>query len=127
MPAGHRMMRGNLMHSHSLCLKKQSVTVLVLLVALMLSTSRPVLAQQNESGNRSPVAAYEETFPKEAPAAGGMKLEELISLSLQQNPRLARIAFEVEAARGRAVQAGLYPNPTVSLTWDELGDKTGPS
>jgi cobalt-zinc-cadmium efflux system outer membrane protein len=32
----------------------------------------------------------------------------------------------VDTARGRAIQAGLYPNPTLSVTGDELGDRTGP-
>ncbi|MFM9962587.1 MAG: TolC family protein [Planctomycetaceae bacterium] len=57
----------------------------------------------------------------------GMTLDALIALGLEQNPRLAKVSFGVEAARGRAYQAGLYPNPLVALTWDELGDKTGPS
>ncbi|TXT23482.1 MAG: putative divalent cation resistant determinant protein C [Planctomycetota bacterium] len=57
----------------------------------------------------------------------GITLDALVSLGLEQNPRLAKVSFAVEAARGRAHQAGLYPNPLVALTWDELGDKTGPS
>lgn len=57
----------------------------------------------------------------------GLALEALIALALEQNPRLAKVSFSVEAARGRAYQAGLYPNPLVGLTWDELGDKTGRS
>ena len=64
--------------------------------------------------------------PEEA-ATPGMTLDALAALALEQNPRLAKVTFGVEAARGRAYQAGLYPNPLVALTWDELGDKTGPS
>ncbi len=37
------------------------------------------------------------------------------------------MSLAVEAARGRAHQAGLYPNPFVALTWDELNDRTGRS
>ena len=40
-------------------------------------------------------------------------LEDLVRLGLDQNPRLAQAALSVDAARGRALQAGLYPNPTV--------------
>lgn len=57
----------------------------------------------------------------------GFALEALVALALEQNPRLAKVTFGVEAARGKAYQAGLYPNPLVALTWDELGDKTGRS
>lgn len=53
-------------------------------------------------------------------------LNELTQIALSQNPRLAQSALAIDAARGRAIQAGLYPNPTVSVTFDELGDRTGP-
>ncbi|MCE9531171.1 MAG: TolC family protein, partial [Planctomycetes bacterium] len=53
-------------------------------------------------------------------------LPQLTSLTLERNPRLAQVGWTVETARGRAVQAGLYPNPTLSVTGDELGDRTGP-
>lgn len=58
-------------------------------------------------------------------ATPGLTLDALVALGLEQNPRLAKVTFNVEAARGRAYQAGLFPNPLVALTWDELGDKTG--
>ncbi len=64
--------------------------------------------------------------PTEA-AVNGLALEALVALALEQNPRLAKVSYAVEAARGRAHQAGLYPNPLVALTWDELNDRTGRS
>jgi cobalt-zinc-cadmium efflux system outer membrane protein len=54
-------------------------------------------------------------------------LPDLIALTLERNPRLAQVGWAVETARGRALQAGLYPNPTISITGDELGDRTGPA
>lgn len=63
--------------------------------------------------------------PTTTPAAG-LGLDDLISLGLERNPRLAQVGFSIDVARGRAVQAGLYPNPTVSATFDELGDVQGP-
>ncbi|MGL6075429.1 MAG: TolC family protein [Fimbriiglobus sp.] len=53
-------------------------------------------------------------------------LQELITMTMEHNPRLAQVGWAVETARGRAVQAGLYPNPTITVTGDELGDRTGP-
>jgi cobalt-zinc-cadmium efflux system outer membrane protein len=57
-----------------------------------------------------------------APSYG---LHDFVRLGLERHPRLAQAGLGVEAARGRAIQAGLYPNPTVSATFDELGDRTG--
>ena len=56
----------------------------------------------------------------------GLRLQDLIQLSLERNPVLSQATFDIEAARGRAVQAGLYPNPTVSMVGDELGGRQGP-
>ena len=39
----------------------------------------------------------------------------------------AQAGFAIDAANGKACQAGLYPNPTVSVNLDELGDRTGPA
>lgn len=69
---------------------------------------------------------------KETPHSGdgdaqAFGLPDLIGLTLERNPRLAQVTFAIDTARGRAVQAGLYPNPTVNVTGNELGDRTGPS
>lgn len=55
-----------------------------------------------------------------------LDLPELIRLTLEQNPRLAQYSWAIQAARGRAIQAGLYPNPTFSVTGNEISDRTGP-
>ena len=59
--------------------------------------------------------------------AHAVGLPDLIALTLERNPRLGQVTFAIDTARGRAVQAGLYPNPTVNITGNELGDRTGPS
>jgi cobalt-zinc-cadmium efflux system outer membrane protein len=59
------------------------------------------------------------------PAPPTYSLDDLIRLGLEQHPRLAQAVLSVDAARGRALQAGLYPNPTVSAVGDELGDRQG--
>lgn len=73
--------------------------------------------------------AAQSPAPQPPVASGGTRpigLPELTRITLERNPRLAQVKFAVDAARGRAVQAGLYPNPTVSITGNELGDRTGP-
>lgn len=74
---------------------------------------------------------FPKAFAEERPASRAARmrdvgLPELIGLTLERNPRLAQVGWAVESARGRAVQAGLYPNPTFSFTADELGDREGP-
>lgn len=86
---------------------------------------------------QKPAAAYEEDVlvpvPKAMPPdanvqnANMQRLDALVALALEQNPRLAKVSYAVESARGKAEQAGLYPNPTVGVMWDELFDKTGRS
>lgn len=70
------------------------------------------------------------TQPKDAPLeppliAGPLALSDLTELTFARHPRLAQVTWAVESARGKALQAGLYPNPTVNLTADELNDKQG--
>lgn len=85
-------------------------------------------AGDRESGKQLPAP---DTLGGETPTpppgkTGGVGLPELITLTVERNPRLAQVGWAVETARGRAVQAGLYPNPTLIVTGDELGDRTGP-
>jgi len=65
-----------------------------------------------------------QTIPSDK--TSGIGLSEFIGTTLERNPRLAQVNWAVEAARGLAVQAGLYPNPNISILGDELGDRTGP-
>lgn len=75
----------------------------------------------------TPRPAAEKAGPKTAtPVPPEITLPDLINMTVERNPRLAQVGWAVETARGRAVQAGLYPNPTVSVVGDELGDVQGP-
>jgi cobalt-zinc-cadmium efflux system outer membrane protein len=49
-------------------------------------------------------------------------------MALRGNPTLAQAAANIEDARGRAVQSGLYPNPTVGYVGEQIGlrGKAGP-
>jgi len=71
------------------------------------------------------IAAPPGSSPAAAPAV--FNLDDLTQLAMGQHPRLAQATFAIETASGQATQAGLYPNPTVSVTIDELGDRTGPA
>ena len=65
----------------------------------------------------------------ELPAAAADKprnlgLDDLVRLAVERNPRVAGATIAIDAAQGRYVQAGLYPNPEFAFRWDEIGDKT---
>ena len=64
--------------------------------------------------------------PTEAGQPVRYSLQDLIALSLAKNPALQQAGLSIQAAQGKALQAGLYPNPTVGVSGDELGDRTGP-
>ena len=53
-------------------------------------------------------------------ARSGLRLEDLERMALAHNPVLKQAAAEIEAASGRAKQAGLYPNPIVSAVGEEI-------
>lgn len=61
------------------------------------------------------------------PGVPTLGLADLLGITVEQNPRLAQALAAVDAARGQAVQAGLYPNPIVNYTADEIADRTGPA
>jgi cobalt-zinc-cadmium efflux system outer membrane protein len=73
----------------------------------------------------NPIAPAPETLPtaEEARAAAelaGLTLEMLTSLADTHHPRLTTAYQGVQAARGRAWQAGLYPNPVVSAASPQI-------
>jgi outer membrane protein, heavy metal efflux system len=50
-----------------------------------------------------------------------LELADFEQMALRYNPTLAQAAANVEAARGRAIQSGLYPNPTAGYEGDRMG------
>ncbi len=60
--------------------------------------------------------------PTEAKIEGvpGTTLEELIALAESSSPVLRQAAADVESARGKAYQVGLYPNPVLSSGGNQI-------
>ncbi|MBA4067788.1 MAG: hypothetical protein C0501_29640 [Isosphaera sp.] len=87
------------------------------------TTEAPVAraAHQEPAGKRPPPPP-----DGPAPASGPVAVDEFVRIAVAHNPRLGRATFAVDQAQGRYVQAGLYPNPTLGASFDELGDRTGP-
>lgn len=84
----------------------------------------PALAglQRAENPVSVPVAPIPEPAAPQS-AAGALSLGDAEQMALGANPSLAQAAARVEAARGRYVQVGLYPNPTAGYIGSEIGNE----
>jgi cobalt-zinc-cadmium efflux system outer membrane protein len=75
--------------------------------------------------------ALAQTAPPSQPVASAqpITLDELEQLALQNNPTTTAAAAGIEAARGRARQAGAWPNPVIGYSGEEIktdvGDRRG--
>jgi len=58
---------------------------------------------------------------------GSYDLSFLWNLALHHHPELQQLEVEVEAARGKVIQAGRYPNPRVLYEQEELGAAVAPA
>lgn len=54
-----------------------------------------------------------------------LKVDDFVEMALARYPTLQQAYWEIEAAKGRADQAGRYPNPTVSFNGEEIGKNGG--
>ena len=93
----------------------------LVLTFLVLCATLPANGQTLPTPGSSPQPAS----PPLAASPPALGLADLLRLSLEKNPVLGQAGFDIDAARGRALQAGLYPNPTVSVGGDEVGGRVG--
>ena len=50
-----------------------------------------------------------------------LNLADVEQMALKGNPTLTQAAAAVDASRGKALQAGLYPNPTIGYVGEQIG------
>jgi cobalt-zinc-cadmium efflux system outer membrane protein len=79
-------------------------------------------AQHQHHGDITPVEAHYPQLGRAQLSAQGslVTLEQVEKIARQMNPTLRQAEAEIRAARSRQQQAGLYPNPTVGYTGDEI-------
>jgi cobalt-zinc-cadmium efflux system outer membrane protein len=77
---------------------------------------------QHHHGDIRPVAAeYPRMGRAQAKAQGALvTLDQVEKIAHELNPTLRQAEAEIRAANARQQQAGLYPNPTVGYTGDEI-------
>jgi cobalt-zinc-cadmium efflux system outer membrane protein len=85
-----------------------------LLVGVCLFGSTRVMGSGQVDTKRGPAA-------QAAATSAPLTLADLEQLALQHNPTLTQAALQVEAARAKALQAGLYPNPTIGYAAELIG------
>jgi len=80
-----------------------------------------VVPQVDREGIPSPFAAPGPFVAEPAASRPGMTLDQLESIALANNPTILQAAMQVRAARGKMLQAGLYPNPMIGYIGEEMG------
>lgn len=79
-------------------------------------------AGEHHHGNISPVESHYPQMGRAQSAAQSqlLSLEQFQTLARENNPTLKQAEAEIRAANARRQQAGLYRNPTVGYTGDEI-------
>ncbi len=83
-------------------------------------TTQPIATRAQAATQTSAIIPASQTEPAVS------TVEDLVRVATDLNPRLRKAQHLIEAAQGNRLQAGLYPNPTLDILGDELGDRTGP-
>ena len=92
-----------------------------ILFALAILSTSLVVSESPGQALLSP-AAHEESLPQgEVGSAAPMNLEALEQLALQRNPTLVQAGAQINISRGKAVQAGLLPNPQLGYVAEQMG------
>jgi cobalt-zinc-cadmium efflux system outer membrane protein len=86
----------------------------VFCIAALIVSPHVILAQESQHGTD------QNTTSEQGPPQAKLTLEDLEQLALKHNPTLAQVADAIQAAKGRKLQAGLYPNPVVGYDGDEI-------
>lgn len=89
-------------------------------LALCLGGATAALAQTEQKAARAYLSQPVASLPPRA-----LSLSDLVQIGLAQNPAFAQAGLTIQAAGGQVRQAGLYPNPTMTVAGDEMGKDGG--
>lgn len=87
---------------------------------------QPVAVPQHGEGHQpagKPDQGGESLPQPGAEVTSGLTLADLEQMALRGNPTLVQAAANVDASRGRALQSGLYPNPTIGYVGETMGQR----
>jgi outer membrane protein, heavy metal efflux system len=108
-----------------------TITILAATIAFSFASASPAQemqkppSQQHEQHHHGDIKPVEAHYPQmgraQSSAQGALiTLEQVEKVAREMNPTLRQAEAEVRAANARQQQAGLYPNPTVGYTGDEI-------
>ena len=80
--------------------------------------TRPASSRRHQAGGSAVSAPGPRASRKRQGAL--VTLEQVEKIAREMNPTLRQAEAEIRAAKARQQQAGLYPNPTVGYTGDEI-------
>ena len=94
---------------------------LFFLISMMMVPAAAIaeVARQLSDDVATPVSSLP---PSKTEEQQPLSLADLESIAFRSNPTLAAASARINAARGRQVQAGLYPNPTVGYHAMQIGN-----
>jgi cobalt-zinc-cadmium efflux system outer membrane protein len=95
---------------------------LLAILAFMMCPALAVAAAMAEEPLPLPAPEIESEVPKESNETEGFTLGHLEMLA-HSHPAIGEAAGKVRAARGQAIQAGLYPNPIFGYMGTEIGNE----
>lgn len=78
---------------------------------------------QPQSIAEAPANVAEVDAPQPLPSADGLTMEVLEQMALSNSPAIAQAAARVRALRGKRLQVGLPPNPSVGYVASEIGNE----
>lgn len=93
----------------------------IMVLSLALSCSFPVMAENTFAG-ASPDREPSYSASASAEENSDLTLRDAVRLALQRNPELASFAKEMRALEGAMLQAGLLPNPELSVNVENIGN-----
>lgn len=96
---------------------------IILLSALVVTANAQTQNHQHPTPAEAPKTSPNtptQTPQRSLPSGPALRLEDLEKMALAGNPTLKQANASIRAAEGRQRQAGLYPNPVVGYTGDEI-------
>src|SRR6267143_1070350 len=101
-----------------------------MMIARALLAAGPVHAQEmqmppQEQHHQMNISVVKPEYPRmgrtqENAKGSQITLEQVQKIAVESNPTLRQAEAEIRAAKARQQQSGLYPNPTVAYTGDEI-------
>lgn len=95
------------------------------LIAMIMS-SQQVLAQVGSHSHHETAPETAVAASKAKVATSGLALAELEQIALANNPTLVQTHANIGISQAKALQAGLYPNPTLGYDGEQMGLRDAP-